>query len=93
MIKDCWETVFMLSYKEVFKGLFLLLFPQISHELEQRWPGCEARVWVWRIFPCGEKRRATTASEFSHIICPPRIKWEKSAAPIILQNRIQKSKF
>lgn len=76
-----------------FKELFFPLFLQLSHELEQRWSGCEARIWVWRIFPRREEGGAATPSKFSHIICPARIRWEKPATPIILQDRIQKSKF
>lgn len=73
-----------MSFKEVFKELFLLLLLQLRHELEQRWPGCEARIWVWRIFPCREEGGAATPTKLSHNICPSRIKWKKSAAPIIL---------
>lgn len=82
--------------KENFNTCFPSCFSVLNHELEQRRSRCEARVWLWRIFSCREKRGASTSSKVSHIVRTHRIRRgvrEEPAAPIILQDRDEKSKF
>lgn len=78
------------------KSLCVVLCPQLSHELEQRWFRCEARVRVRRIRPDWEKGGTPALPDVSHIVRSHRFKWglwEEPAAPIILQNWDQKSQF
>lgn len=72
------------------------LCPQLSHELEQRWSGCEEGLRLRRVLPGWEEGGAPAAAKVSHVFrCDGvggRLRQEPAAA-VILQNRHQKSQF